>query len=91
MPSWPRTELTLSTEPPRPPEIIARAAAWETSSAVAEAVSKGWSREETIERVDFRDKFGPVDVGQGYMMDHIQTLNAASLWDKFTAKRPPVR
>ena len=81
----------LSTEPPRPPAIIARAAAWETSSAVAEAVAKGWSREETIERVDFRDKFGPVDVGQGYMMDHIQTLNAASLWDKFTAKRAPVR
>ena len=50
----------------------------------------GWSREETIARVDFRDKFGPVDVGQGYMMDHIQTLNAASLWDKFTAKRGPV-
>jgi cyclase len=25
------------------------------------------------------------------MMDHIQTLNAASLWDKFTAKRSPVR
>lgn len=23
-------------------------------------------------------------VGQGHMMDHIQTLNAASLWDKFT-------
>ena len=63
----------------------------EWTSAVAEAVAKGWSREETIERVNFRDKFGPVDVGQGYMMDHIQTLNAASLWDKFTAKRAPVR
>jgi len=63
----------------------------EWTSAVAEAVAKGWSREETIARVDFRDKFGPVDVGQGYMMDHIQTLNAASLWDKFTAKRAPVR
>ena len=48
----------------------------EWTSAVAEAVAKGWSREETIARVDFRDKFGPVDVGQGYMMDHIQTLNA---------------
>jgi len=63
----------------------------EWTSAVAEAVANGWSRDETIARVDFRDKFGPVDVGQGYMMDHIQTLNAASLWDKFTAKRAPVR
>ena len=68
-----------------------RAVLLEWTSAVAEAVAKGWSREETVARVDFRDKFGPVDVGQGYMMDHIQKLNAASLWDKFNAKRPPVR
>jgi cyclase len=58
----------------------------EWSSAVASAVALGWSREETIARVDFRQKFGPVDIGQGHMMDHIQHLNAASLWDKFTAK-----
>ena len=54
-------------------------------AAVAEAVALGWSREETIERVRFVDKFGPVDVGQGYMMDHIQNNNAGSLWDKLTA------
>ena len=47
-------------------------------------MAKGWSREETIARVRFDDRY-PVDVGQGYMMDHIQTLNAASLWDKLTA------
>ena len=58
----------------------------EWKSAVATAVAKGWTRQETIERVDFRDRFGPVDVGQGYMMDHIQTQNAGSLWDKFTAR-----
>ena len=57
--------------------------AWK--AAVADAVSKGWSREETIERVRFDDAFGPVDVGQGYMMDHIQNNNAGSLWDKLTA------
>jgi cyclase len=55
-------------------------------SAVAAAVAKGWSREETIERVHFRERY-PVDVGQGYMMDHIQTLNAASLYDKMTGAR----
>jgi cyclase len=54
-------------------------------SAVATAVAKGWSREETIERVNFADRY-PVDIGQGYMMDHIQTLNAASLYDKMTAQ-----
>lgn len=55
-------------------------------SAVAAAVAKGWSREETIERVHFTDRY-PVDVGQGYMMGHIQTLNAASLWDKLSGPR----
>ena len=53
-------------------------------AAVAAAVAKGWSRAETIERVNFAGRY-PVDIGQGYMMDHIQTLNAGSLWDKFTA------
>jgi cyclase len=57
--------------------------AWK--AAVADAVAKGWTREETVERVRFDDVFGPVDVGQGYMMDHIQTKNASSLWDKLTA------
>lgn len=57
--------------------------AWK--AAVADAVSKGWSREETIAKVRFDDAFGPVDVGQAYMMDHIQNQNAASLWDKLTA------
>jgi len=64
-----------------------RAVLLEWKAAVAQAVAKGWSREETIARVNFADRY-PVDIGQGYMMDHIQTLNAASLYDKFTA--PPV-
>jgi len=57
--------------------------AWK--SAVADAVSKGWSRDETIARVRFDDAFGPVDIGQGCMMEHIQNGNAGSLWDKLTA------
>jgi cyclase len=65
-----------------------RAALLAWQAAVADAVAKGWTRDETIERVRFDDVFGPVDVGQGYMMDHIQTLNAASLYDKMTAPRP---
>ena len=44
-------------------------------------------REETVERVNFADRY-PVDIGQGYMMNHIQTLNAGSLWDKLTQARP---
>ncbi len=61
-----------------------RAMLLDWKSAVADAVARGWSREETIKRVRFDERY-PVDIGQGYMMDHIQTLNAASLWDKFTA------
>ena len=56
-------------------------------SAVADAVAKGWTRDETIARVNFAERY-PVDIGQGYMMGHIQTLNAASLYDKFRAAIP---
>lgn len=64
-----------------------RSVLMEWESAVAIAISKGWTREETIERVNFAERY-PVDIGQGYMMDHIQTLNAASLYDKLTGARP---
>jgi cyclase len=56
----------------------------EWKAAVAVAVARGWSREETVARVNFADRY-PVDIGQGYMMEHIQTLNAGSLYDKLTA------
>ena len=55
---------------------------WET--AVANAIANGWTREETVERVHFRDKCS-VDIGQEYMMDHIQQNNAAALYDKLSA------
>jgi cyclase len=53
-------------------------------SSVADAVAKGWSREETIARVNMRDRY-PVDIGQEYMMDYIQRHNAGILWDKLSA------
>jgi cyclase len=56
-------------------------------SAVAEAVAAGWSKEETQARVKFAD-LGPVDVGQEYMLEYVETLNAGSLFDKLTARRP---
>ncbi|TRW46686.1 MBL fold metallo-hydrolase [Georgenia yuyongxinii] len=56
----------------------------EWKSAVAQAIAKGWSRDETVARVNFAERY-PVDIGQGYMMEYIQTLNAGSLYDKFTA------
>jgi cyclase len=65
---------------------VQRSVLMEWVTAVAAAIAKGWSRDEVIERVHFRDRW-PVDVGQGYMMDHIQTKNAASLYDKLIAGR----
>ena len=60
--------------------------AWK--SAVATAIAKGWTRDETIARVNFKDEFGPVDIGQGYMLDYIQSRNAAALYDKLTGTTP---
>ncbi len=57
-------------------------------SAVADAVSKGWSRDETVARVSFADDFGPVDIGQEYMLEYIQTWNAGALWDQLTGSPP---
>ena len=54
-------------------------------AAVSDAVARGLSREETIATVRFDHKFGRVDVGLGYLMDHIHNNNAGSLWDKLTA------
>jgi len=56
--------------------------------AVETAIAKGWSREETVARVSFKDQFGPVDVGQGYMLDYIQSRNAAALYDRLTGNAP---
>jgi cyclase len=63
-----------------------RAILFEWKAAVARAVAEGWSREETMKRVTFADRW-PVDVGQCYMMDHIQTHNAGALWDKLSAAK----
>ena len=33
-------------------------------------------------------QFGPVDIGQEYMLEYIQTWNAGALWDKLTGSPP---
>jgi cyclase len=63
---------------------VQRSHLMEWKTAVATAVANGWTREETVERVNFKDRFGPVDIGQGYMLDYIQNLNAGTLYDKLT-------
>jgi cyclase len=56
----------------------------EWRSAVAGAVASGWTRDETIARVRFEERY-PVDIGQEYMMDYIQRHNAGALWDQLSA------
>jgi len=63
---------------------VQRANLMEWVTAIASAIAKGWTREETVANVSFADRY-PVDVGQGYMMDRIQTNNAGALYDKMTA------
>jgi len=67
---------------------VQRSHLMEWKTAVATAVASGWSRDETVARVNFKDRFGPVDIGQGYMLEYIQNLNAASLYDKLTGAIP---
>jgi cyclase len=56
----------------------------EWRAAVAAAVARGWTRDETIARINFADRY-PVDIGQEYMMDYIQRHNAGALWDQLSA------
>jgi cyclase len=67
---------------------VQRSHLMEWKTAVATAVANGWSREETVARVNFKDRFGPVDIGQGYMLEYIQNLNAGTLYDKLTGAIP---
>ncbi len=64
--------------------FVQRSMLMEWKSAVAAAIARGWSREETVARVHFKDRY-PVDIGQEYMMDYINEWNAGSLYDKLTA------
>ncbi len=65
---------------------VQKAVLLEWKAMIAAAVAKGWSRAETIERCNMRDRY-PVDIGQEYMMDYIQKHNAGILWDKLSANQ----
>ena len=63
---------------------VQRAFLLEWVTAVARGVAQGWSKEECIARISFADRFR-VDVGQEYMMGHIQRENVSALYDKLVA------
>jgi cyclase len=67
---------------------VQRAFLLEWVTAVATGVAKGWTKEECVARISFADRY-PVDIGQEYMMDHIQRQNVMALYDKLSAGLRP--
>ena len=67
---------------------VQRAFLLEWVTAVAVGVGRGWTRDECVARISFADRF-PVDIGQEYMMGHIQARNVESLYDKLSAGQRP--
>jgi len=65
---------------------VQKAFLMEWKTAVAVAVTKGWTKEETMKKVGFKDRF-PVDIGQEYMLDHVTENNVAALYDKFIGSK----
>jgi cyclase len=63
---------------------VQRAFLMEWVAAVAAGVAKGWTKDECIARISFADRY-PVDIGQEYMMAHIQRENVSALYDKLVA------
>lgn len=64
-----------------------RAFLLEWISAVAIGIAKGWTKEESIDRISFLDRF-PVDVGQEYMGEFVTTRNVSALYDRLSMPQP---
>lgn len=52
-------------------------------SSVADGIEKGWSQEECINRITFKNRC-PVDIGQDEMMEYIQRTNIIKCYDYLT-------
>ena len=64
---------------------VQKAFIYEWIAAVSVGIAKGWSKEECVEKISFLDRF-PVDIGQEYMADFVNTNNVATLYDKLTSQ-----
>lgn len=60
---------------------VQKAFLMEWVTAVQVAISKGWSKEESMKKISFLDRF-PVDIGQEYMGEHVTENNINVLYDK---------
>jgi glyoxylase-like metal-dependent hydrolase (beta-lactamase superfamily II) len=59
---------------------------YEWIGAVAAGISKGWSQDECIERINFKSRY-PVDIGQDESMDYIQRTNVIKCYKYITTER----
>ncbi|MFC1580164.1 MBL fold metallo-hydrolase [Thermodesulfobacteriota bacterium] len=64
---------------------VQKAFIYEWITVVSVGIAKGWSKEECVEKISFLDRF-PVDIGQEYMADFVNTNNVATLYDKLTSQ-----
>ena len=56
------------------------------NTPVAAGISKGWSQEECIERINFKGRY-PVDIGQDESMDYIQKTNVIKCYKYITEQQ----
>jgi cyclase len=60
---------------------VQKAFLYEWLATVSVAIAKGWSKEECVEKISFLERF-PVDIGQEYMGEFVNTNNVSTLYDK---------
>ena len=65
---------------------VQKAFLYEWYAAVAIGIAKGWSKEECVEKISFLDRF-PVDIGQEYMAEFVNSNNVAALYEKLIGTR----
>ena len=65
---------------------VQRQVIYEWLDAVATGITKGWDKETCMKNISFADRC-PVDIGQGEMMEYIQTNNARVCYEFLTKNR----
>jgi cyclase len=66
---------------------VQKAFLMEWLTAIQVAISKGWSKQQCLEKISFLDRF-PVDIGQEYMGQHVTDNNISVLYDKLSGAIP---
>jgi glyoxylase-like metal-dependent hydrolase (beta-lactamase superfamily II) len=68
---------------------VQKAVILEWMFTVADAVAKGWTRQECLQRISFADRC-PVDVGQEDSLQMVQEININSLYNHFKGENEKI-